>query len=194
MEATVRAFIAIGLSPDVRRWLVDTRTALEPRTPSGSVRWTDPQGIHITLKFLGEIPARREAEIRAVMDQTAQGCRPFELIAEGLGCFPNVARPRVVWAGIRREPALWDLQQRLEDGLEKAGFARERRAFSPHLTLGRVRDGVADGSLAEIGRAVEGAATGVAGKMEVTGFCLYRSVLRPGGAEYSVLYRAAFTG
>jgi 2'-5' RNA ligase len=192
MEKTFRAFIAISLSPEIRRWLAEARVVLEAGLPPASVRWTDVNGIHITLKFLGEVPIDSVEGIRSAMDRAARGCRPFSLAVEGLGCFPDAARPRVIWAGVRREPALSDLQKRLEDGLEQAGFPRERRAFSPHLTLGRVRDGVSGKELAEIGRAVQSAEAKAAVGMDISGYGLYKSVLRPTGAEYSLQYQVAF--
>jgi 2'-5' RNA ligase len=191
MESAIRAFIAIELSPAVRRWLIEARAALEPGLPVRSVRWTNPDGIHITLKFLGDTAAGRLGGIRDVMDRAAEGCRPFPLEADGLGCFPDIHRPRVIWAGVRPLDGLEDLQKRLEDGLERIGFPRERRPFSPHLTLGRVRDGVGGRELTEIGRAVEAAAVESTASMEVTGWCLFKSILRPSGAEYSVLHRTS---
>ncbi|MBN1439862.1 MAG: RNA 2',3'-cyclic phosphodiesterase [Anaerolineales bacterium] len=194
MNPSVRAFIAIGLSADVRRWLIDARAGLERKIPSGAVRWTDPGGIHLTLKFLGEISTARIGGICEVMDGLASFSRPFLISPGGLGCFPDARRLRVIWAGVRADPQLTDLQKRLEVDLEKIGFPAERRAFSPHLTLGRVRDGVPSGSLEELGRVVKDSAAGSAAGMEVKEINLFSSVLRPGGAEYSVLHRSPFSG
>jgi 2'-5' RNA ligase len=189
-----RVFIAIDLSPDVRRWLENARSILKSGTPAGAVRWVDPDGIHITLKFLGEIPFGRIDAVRGAMDRSMEGVKPFSLTVEGVGCFPNTTRPRVVWAGVRSEPLLLDLQQRLEDNLSAAGFDRERRAFSPHLTLGRVKDGMSEIQLRKIGSAVEGTRTETTAAMPADGLCLFRSILRPDGPEYSVLYRVEFSG
>lgn len=194
MDEIQRIFIAIELSPDVRRWLEKARSVLEPGIPSGAVRWVNPAGIHLTLKFLGEIPASRIDNVRSAMDQSAAGKTPFSLTVEGLGCFPNAVRPRVVWAGIREEPLLADLQRRLENDLSAVGFKKEQRAFSPHLTLGRVKDGVSESSLRRIGSAVQSGTMETPAVMPVDGMCLFRSVLRPAGAEYSALYRAGFSG
>jgi RNA 2',3'-cyclic 3'-phosphodiesterase len=194
LDGTQRLFIAIELSPDVRRWLEKSRSVLEPGMPSGAVRWVNPVGIHLTLKFLGEIPVNRIDSIRSAMDQSVTVRTPFSVTFEGLGCFPNTVRPRVVWAGVRSEPLLLDLQQRLEENLSADGFDRERRAFSPHLTLGRVKDGVSEIQLRNIGSAVEGTRTETTAAMPVDGLCLFRSILRPDGPEYSVLYRVEFSG
>jgi 2'-5' RNA ligase len=190
-QATARLFLAVDLSPEVRSWLGRAESGLKVRIPPGSVRWVNVEMIHLTLKFLGETPSPRIDDVRTVMDLLARGCRPFPLVVEGLGCFPNAARPRVVWAGVRRAPDLLQLQQRVESELEPIGFPRERRGFSPHLTLGRVKEGVRSG---EIGRAVESAFPPAAAEMKVDGWCLFQSVLRPGGAEYSILHRSEFTG
>jgi 2'-5' RNA ligase len=194
LDETQRLFIAIDLSPDVRRWLEKARSVLEPGLPAGAVRWVDPQGIHITLKFLGEVAVNRIDGVRAAMDQAVAGVSPFSLTVEGLGCFPKTARPRVVWAGVRAEPKLIGIQKRLEDILSATGFPRERRAFSPHLTLGRVKDGANENQLQRIGAAVENARMETPAGMEAGRLCLFRSILRPSGAEYSVLYRAEISG
>jgi 2'-5' RNA ligase len=193
MEESLRLFIAIDLSAEVRRWLGEAKALLADRIEAGAVRWMNVGSIHITLKFLGETPARRVEEIRAVLDRLARGRAPFPIAVEGLGCFPNFVRPRVIWAGVRTGPALQELQKQLEADLERVGFPPERRPFSPHLTLGRVKDGVVGPRLAEIGRAVETASTSSAAAMDVRDWCLFRSVLRPGGSEYTVLHRAEFT-
>jgi 2'-5' RNA ligase len=192
VDDTQRVFIAIELSDPVKKWLAAARTALEPAVPAGTVRWVDGQGIHLTLKFLGDIPARQIDEVRGAMDRAAADGKPFPVTVEGLGCFPNLNRPRVVWAGVRAQAELGDLQSRLEIELEGVGFAREERAFSPHLTLGRVRDGIPDSRRAAIGAAVAAEKTGASVSMKAGGFSLFRSVLRPGGAEYTVIYSAQF--
>jgi 2'-5' RNA ligase len=194
LDENQRIFIAIELSSEVRRWLAKARSVLESGMPPGAVRWVDPQGIHLTLKFLGETQVRRMGEISGAMEKAAQGSPSFKLIIEGLGCFPDTARPRVIWAGVRSGPVLGDLQKRLEQDLERIGFPVERRAFSPHLTLGRVKDGATGVRLKEIGRAVEAASVESTAGMDVKDVCLFRSVLQPGGAAYTVIHRAALTG
>ena len=117
MEETIRTFIAIELSPEIRGWLGRAKSVLEGRITPGAVRWVNVDSIHLTLKFLGEVRARRLEAVRAVMEESALACRPFSLVVEGLGCFPDAANPRIIWAGVRSEPLLSDLQKRMEKGL-----------------------------------------------------------------------------
>jgi 2'-5' RNA ligase len=128
------------------------------------------------------------------MDRSLEGAKPFSLTVEGVGCFPNAIRPRVVWAGVRGEPLLADLQRRLEENLCAVGFQKDQRAFSPHLTLGRVRDEASEPQLRKIGAAVEAGRTDPPAAMPVSGVCLFRSILRPQGSQYSILYRGEFSG
>jgi 2'-5' RNA ligase len=194
LDETQRIFIAIDLLPEIRRWLGNAQLGLQSAVPAGTVRWVEVGGIHLTLKFLGEIPAGRIDAVRGAMDRSREGVQPFSLTVEGVGCFPNIVRPRVVWAGVRGEPLLGDLQRRLEDNLQAAGFQKELRAFSPHLTLGRVKDGASDAQLRKIGAAVGSAQTDPPAAMDVSALCLFRSVLRPQGSQYSILYRVEISG
>jgi 2'-5' RNA ligase len=189
-----RLFIAVELSAEVRRWITDQRNRLEPRMPSGAVRWVQPDGIHLTLIFLGETPSGRMDEIRKGMALATAVFPPFSLAVSDLGCFPNIARPRVVWTGLQPSPDLMNLQLRLEDELAATGFPREQRAFSPHLTLGRVRDGIAVDELRQIGSAVKGSGATEGIHMEVKEVCLFRSILQPSGAEYTRLHTAPLNG
>lgn len=190
----LRLFIAIDLSPDVRRWLSDTRARLKSSLPADAIRWVNPEGIHATLKFLGEVPDSRVEAIRGAMHSATAGGKSFSVTVEELGCFPDSVRPRILWVGIRPEPILIDFQKKLEERLALAGFKKERRPFSPHLTLGRVRDGVTGSELHKIGKAVEGIPAGKGVGLEVNELTLFRSVLRPSGAEYSVVCRFPLNG
>jgi hypothetical protein len=109
----IRSFIAIELSEDLRSRLAALRNELE-RAEHSFVRWADPEGIHLTLKFLGNIPLRQVGEINGAMDGAVQGIPPFRLEISGLGGFPNLGQPRVLWIGIRGETQMLSrLQHRL---------------------------------------------------------------------------------
>ena len=145
-------------------------------------------GLHLTLKFLGNVDAGRVDGITQGMRRACRDLAPFELALSGLGVFPNAGRPRVVWAGVRGELGpLAELQGNVETEMSALGFAPERRAFSPHLTLGRVRDRVADWQRSRLGGAVTGCSIEAARPWLVEAALLVRSELGPGGATYTNL-------
>lgn len=134
----VRTFLAIDLPPEVRSILEHTQREL--KKSGADVRWVRASGIHLTLKFLGEIPEGTVPGVVGTATKVCAGIRCFRVQVRGLSAFPNLKRPRVFWAGVcgDLEP-LRGLQSSLEKGLEALGFPAENRPFSPHLTLGRVR-------------------------------------------------------
>jgi 2'-5' RNA ligase len=184
----MRTFIALDLDPDIKTRLSDLLRRLRWRGPKG-VSWARELGLHITLKFLGEIDKDRAARVEEAI-RTAAGAIPaFPLRVRGTGAFPPPPRPpRVLWVGTDEPAAILDLQGRLEAGLEALGFDRETRPFHPHLTLGRVKSatGLRDAA-AELERVKEAEF----GEMTVRKITLYQSTLRPDGAVYSVLAEGA---
>src|SRR5271157_3265714 len=130
----MRAFIAIDLPDSLHAALEEAQQDF--RRQVQEARWTNPAGIHLTLKFLGEIS---DAQTKQVVEALAQigTFEPFSVEVTGFGFFPHAHRPRVFWAGVTAPPALAELAARVESRMEKIGFAREDRAYSPHLTLAR---------------------------------------------------------
>jgi 2'-5' RNA ligase len=154
-----------------------------------------PEGIHLTLKFLGNIPVQQTADIVQVMEQASQGISPFELQLIEVGAFPNMRRPRVVWVGIKGKlDILIGWQQRLDNGLVPLGFAKEARPFTPHLTLARVRDNCSPADRTRLGEMVASAHVEVDYKFTVTSLNLMRSQLMPTGAVYSRLAEVKLVG
>jgi len=139
----VRTFICFDLPAEIREKLRVLQGALKPT--SRGVSWTRPEGIHLTLKFLGDVDAERMTEIAAALSRTAAGLKTFAITVGRVGGFPNLRRPRVLWVGIE-EPtgALTQLAGNIDEALGTLGFPREERSFSPHLTVGRVKspDGI----------------------------------------------------
>lgn len=134
----IRTFICIELPEELKTKIGDIQAPLKQH--SGSVSWVRPQNIHLTLKFLGMVEEQRLPDIVQVVREIAGKYSPFTLIPEGLGVFPHARSPRVFWLGIRDDSGtLAQMQEDLEENLEAVGFAREKRAFKPHLTIGRVR-------------------------------------------------------
>ncbi len=188
---TVRAFVAIELDVELRRAL-GALCARLCRAPQGRLgRWVSPEGIHLTLQFLGDVPRARIPELEQALQRAVAGVRPFEVTLSGLGCFPNAQRPRVLWVGIEEATgALQSLQRAVERELQGIGFRPEGRPFTPHLTLARVRDHVRNAERAELGSWVRAEAVGALGSMHVHEVCLMQSDLRPGGAVYTRLCAA----
>ena len=183
----IRTFIAVHLSQKARRQLSDTIRSLGSEIPSG-VRWVDPEGIHLTLKFLGDIDPALVKDVLQAMEQAASGSLPFHLHLNGLGVFPNQKRPRVLWAGLGGDlDALGALQEKLEAAMSGLNFPWERRAFSPHLTLGRVRDGVSAVARQSIGAVLSSGSLEDADPWQVNAVHLMRSDLTPDGALCSSL-------
>ena len=183
---TVRVFVALDLPDLAKAVLRQTVQELGNLLPSG-VRWVDPAGIHLTLKFLGDVDSGRVDLLLAAMDKAAGGfqCCSFPLSLSGLGVFPNTREPRVLWAGVEGDlEALGRLQVLMDEALSEVGFARERRPFRPHLTLGRVRDQVSQTERKRIGEVMRTARLAGDHCWEAQEIHLVRSTLTPGGAIY----------
>ena len=136
----IRSFIAIELPDELRLRLDQLQAGLKSGRQSG-VKWTDPNSIHLTLKFLGNIATDKVGEITRAIEEAARGIPPFHLEVKGLGAFPNLKRVQVVWVGITGElDKLGRLQQGMESNLANLSFAPESRQFTPHLTLARLRN------------------------------------------------------
>lgn len=189
-QGAIRAFIAVDLPTSVREALGDIQQAMGEA--GLQARWTRPEGVHLTLKFLGNVQPDQVPAIRAAMEEATRGFRPMEVRVADVGAFPNERRPRVVWVGLE-EPtgSLAGLQSRLEEALEPLGFEPEGRPFRPHLTLARIRSpGRAGGVL----RALEAHRGVEIGKITVDRIVLYQSTLKPTGAVYTILEEVALGG
>jgi RNA 2',3'-cyclic 3'-phosphodiesterase len=162
------------------------------RSVARDVAWVAPGNLHLTVKFLGDVAEEQIDGIRGALEQAAAGLHAFDAELVGLGAFPSVTRPRVVWAGVTEGAGVTiELAGRVDEALTALGFAREGRAFSPHVTLGRVRQPRRDPSLTE---ALRDAARSQFGRIRVTGASLMRSELSPRGARYSELASVSLGG
>jgi len=186
----MRTFVAVELDESIRRGLAELQNRL--RQFDRAVRWVRPESIHLTLKFLGEVPDQQIAAVCAAVDETAAASSGFEISVAGAGCFPPRGPARVVWAGLT-EPTgrLAACQQACEQAMGRLGFAPEARAFHPHLTLGRVKQA---SSGRDLRPAIEGLADFDGGSQQVGELVLFESRLRREGALYVALHRARLTG
>jgi 2'-5' RNA ligase len=184
----MRLFVAIDIPEDVRAAIGALVAKLRPI--HRNARWVRIEGVHVTLKFIGEAPSEKIAGIKSAL-ASISSTAPIPINCCGIGFFPNERRPRVLWAGIASGPELSALAAAVDSALAPLGFPREERAFSPHLTLARFD---APGGLDPLRAAIESAGTLEFGRATATEFHLYQSVLKPGGAEYTRLATFSFTG
>jgi 2'-5' RNA ligase len=191
----VRTFIAIELDETIEDALADLQEQLKAKVPRDSVRWVKSEGIHLTLKFLGNVPANRIEEVERTLTQACVGFPAFSFSVGGLGCFPNPRRPRVVWVGVQEESGtLKRLQKAIEDGMERLGFPPEGRRFHAHLTLGRTQRRASSGDVRRLGQLVEETDIGELGRMEARAVSLMKSDLKPTGAVYTQLAAVELEG
>lgn len=190
----IRSFVAIDLPDAVKDVLSEVGERLGRQVPERSVRWSRVSGIHLTLKFLGDVDEADLPKIKTALAQVGQRHAPFTFAVAGVGCFPNLRNPRVVWVGIEEETgSLAALQRDVEKSLVPVGFEAEKRAFHPHLTLGRTRRDVRSGDQRRIGEIIANADVSELGQVCVDSFRLVRSDLRPDGAVYTPLDVFALT-
>lgn len=182
----IRVFVAISFPENVLsscQLLVGYLNRLEL-----NARFSRKEAIHLTLKFLGNINENQVSDIARSLEITVQELKPFALEVRGIGVFPSLAKPKVVWVGLRDCDVLVEMQRRLEGVLEELEFAREKRPFHPHLTLARLRSEKNIGALAQY---IEEAGSGERlGTAMVTQIHLFKSVLKSQGTEYYKLATA----
>ena len=181
----IRSFIAIELPDELKRRLGELEARLQPGTQSWT-KWVDPNSIHLTLKFLGNIGANRTSEITGAIEEAAQEMPPFRLEVRGLGAFPNLNRVQVVWVGIGGEvDKLSHLQHRIDSSMERLGFTPESRSFTPHFTLARVRDQASLDERQRLGQLIASTDYAIPYILDVNSVSLMRSQLTRAGATYT---------
>jgi 2'-5' RNA ligase len=180
MTDKIRTFIAVALPGEIATAIDGVQRALASH--DFRIRWVDPRKVHLTLRFLGDVPS---AEIDTIAGATATavaGHSPLTLHAAGLGVFPGFKRPRVIWVGLDGPlQALEDLQRDLEKQLAAVGYAPDKRPFKAHLTIGRVKGWIDSRRLVEAFQALQPFESP---PFEVRQVVVFRSVLKPTGAEY----------
>ena len=175
----MRVFIAVELPNEIRQSLGDVQQALRPLT--NSARWVAPESIHITLKFLGEIPDKTVADVDSAI--TGVSWKTFQVTVRGVGFFPGTRSPRVFWAGMEA-PTMQGLAEQLDRRLERVGFEAEKRAFRPHITLARARETRIDASLVTAAQQYKDHEFG---SFIVNRLFLFKSTLKPAGSVYEKL-------
>lgn len=189
-----RIFAAIELPAPLCAQLGEIITGYRAQLPKGSVRWVNPTGIHLTLRFYGDTLNERIPEVQATLAQAAQAAAPMEFGLQGLGIFPNAAKPQVVWVGMTGalEP-LGRLQQALEAAARTLKYPAETRPFTPHITLGRVPSLRPD-ALRALLAFLNNTQLAIPEPFRATGLSLMKSELRPTGSVYTSLAHYPFGG
>ena len=183
----IRAFIAVELPTELKTELAVLETWLKKNSPP-VVKWVDPNSIHITLKFLGDMSDTVINKLLLAMAASVAGVSPFKLEVRQLGAFPAVDRPQVIWVGVHGEmEKLAQLQKNIETNTEQLGFKRESRVFSPHLTLGRVRDEARANEIQRIGTLINETTFTARHNIDVYEINLLKSQLTSAGAIHTII-------
>lgn len=193
---TIRSFVAVELPEEIHRLLDaqenNLRTAMG--RAAGAIRWTRPESVHLTLQFLGDIPVAHTDRISAAITDACKGAQPLKLTVHGIGAFPNVSHPRVLWVGLEgdTEP-LRNLSSRISERLKPLGYKPDK-PFSPHITLGRIRDTVRPDELRAISEVLASQASqrNQNAIFTVDSVSLMESHLQPGGSVYTQLATIPF--
>jgi len=186
----LRAFIAIELPSHVCDAIQKQTARLRQTLGNDLIRWVPTQNMHLTLKFLGDTASSYLDFLKQLLTHEANSHPQFDLQLGGLGAFPTSRRPRLLWIGIHAPADLVSLQKGIEAGASRLGYEQEERAFSPHLTIGRVRQNINPPELQKIHAALDTIQIGNIGIARVDFIHLFKSDLQPGGSIYTKLFSA----
>ncbi|MEW6404737.1 MAG: RNA 2',3'-cyclic phosphodiesterase [Chloroflexota bacterium] len=186
----MRAFIAVDLPVSLQDAIQQQTVRLRQALDSSLVRWTPAHNIHLTLKFLGDISPANLELLREMLTREAEQHPAFDMRLADLGSFPTSRRPHVIWVGLHAPTILESLQRGIESAAARLGYGPEERPFSPHLTIGRVRQNLSTQDAQKIRLALETTKIGELGTARVDCAHLYKSDLQPGGSVYTKLFSA----
>lgn len=180
----LRTFIAIEIPADLKLKILEHIDRLRREIPEVKASWSRENNLHLTLKFLGDIPRDRIPILSRAAEEAARTCAPFEIVLAGSGVFPRIAKPNVLWLGVDdHEHKLQALHQALEDRCSEVKFTREARAFHPHLTIARLRNPTQGRALAEAHQALSFPAQTLA----VAEIVVFKSELLREGSRHTAL-------
>jgi len=190
-EKPKRVFLAIELPEDVKNRIIVIQDELKILLKG--IRWTRPEGIHLTLKFFGNIYEKEIVRISEIIAGNTKNAETISLSGGEIGAFPNLGRPRVLWLGLNGDTErLSILQESIDIDLEVYGYEKGRRKFRPHLTLGRAKS--SRGMIMDLSHVIKRKKDYQAGQFNCRGLTLFQSELKPGGAVYTKLAYFTFGG
>ena len=185
----LRTFIALEIPRELQQ-IIHKETAHLRKTIGALVRWVPPGNIHLSLKFLGNISPANLDILTQMIRAEAEACQSFVMQVNGLASFPSPKRPRVIYIGLQAPAELEALQHGIESATTRLGYEFEERGFSPHLTVGRVRQNISASDQQKIRRALEETQIDSLGTARVDSVHLFNSDLKPTGAVYTRLFSA----
>jgi 2'-5' RNA ligase len=191
MMEVIRAFIAVNLSPEVLEKINQVAQDLKQRMNHVPIRWVPTDNIHLTLKFLGNVSTSNLEILKDILGKVVSNHHECDVSVGGVGVFPKPHNPRVIWVGMEVPQELLNLQREIEIETARLGYSREHRPFSPHLTFGRVSRNASTDDIRIIADLLEKYKVGYLGATRVRTVYLFRSDLKPSGAEYTPIYSAA---
>lgn len=184
----LRSFVALELPAGIQNELACSTVSLQKALPRPLVRWVEPNNVHLTLIFLGDVASARLEQLADALRDEALTHEPFVSSVSGLGAFPNARKARIIWIGLTASPELATLVCGVQSAAVRLGFTMEERPFSPHLTIGRVGQHVSATDLQRIRVALEETSIGMIGTFQVEALQIFKSELKPGGPVYTRLY------
>jgi len=185
----LRAFIAVEIPLEIRQ-NVEHATSNLRRGTGSLIRWVAVENMHLTLKFLGDIPTANMEVLTQMIRAEADSFNNFDIHLTGIGSFPNPKRPRVIYIGIQAPAELEAFQRQLESATRRLGYNSEERAFAPHLTIGRVRQNIPPDDQQKIRVALEESKIDSPRTARINSVHLYKSDLKPTGPVYTKLFSA----
>ena len=186
----LRAFIAVELPLAIRQTVCNTTSTLRKEI-GALVRWVPIENMHLTLKFLGDVSPSNMEMLSQMLRAETDLFNCFDLRLSGIGSFPSLKRPRVIYIGIQAPAVLESLQRGIESASRRLGYESEERGFSPHLTIGRVKQNITGTEQQLIRRALEETKIDSLGTTRVDSVQLFKSDLKPTGSVYTRLYSAS---
>jgi 2'-5' RNA ligase len=186
----LRAFIAVEIPPEIYKAIENETAPLRAVLDASIVRWVPTGNIHLTLRFLGDVSPANVEMLSQLLAVEVSLHERFTIKFGGLGAFPNPRRPRVLWIGIQAPAALEALRHGIEAAAATLGYPGEKRPFSPHLTIGRLKQNAGPAGTQKIRNALEETKVGPLGKAQVNAVHLFKSDLKPTGAVYTRLFSA----
>ena len=184
----LRAFVAVEIPASIQNAIQTATAGLRSALGTDLIRWVPVKNVHLTLKFFGDVSTANLEILKQTLAMESSQHSAFDMQVENIGSFPNSKRARVLWVGLNAPASLTSLARGIESASTKLGYPAEERGFSPHLTIGRVRQNASAADLQKIRSALDATKIGLLGSVHVGEIHLFKSDLQPSGSFYTRLF------